>query len=84
MTKEEKQKTGHWILTDVEYNRVYSCNCSECGKDSVDYIHGSEDWWLIKYRLPKYCPNCGVKMVNPQKNDCDNKARAILSELCEK
>ena len=79
-----KQKTGHWILTDVEYNRVYHCKCSECGKYPMDYIRGSENWWFIKNRLPKCCPNCGVKMVNPQKNDCDIKARAILSKLCEK
>ena len=58
----ENQKTGHWILTDVEGNRVWNCNCSECGKDPQDYIGGSENWWLIKNKLPKYCPNCGAKM----------------------
>lgn len=57
-----QQKTGYWILTDVEGNRVWHCNCSECGKDPQDYIGGSENWWLIKNKLPKYCPNCGAKM----------------------
>jgi hypothetical protein len=50
---------GHWILTNVEGNRVWHCNCSECGKDPQDYIGGSENWWLIKSKLPKYCSNCG-------------------------
>ena len=50
---------GHWILTDVEGNRVWRCNCSECGKDPQDYVGGSENWWLIKSKLPKFCPRCG-------------------------
>lgn len=50
---------GHWILTDVEGNRVWHCNCSECGKDPQDYVGGSENWWLIKSKLPKFCPSCG-------------------------
>ena len=54
-----KQKVGKWILTDVEGNRVWHCSCSECGKDPQDYIGGSENWWLIKNKLPKYCPKCG-------------------------
>lgn len=56
------QKMGRWILTDVEGNRVWHCDCSECKKDPQDYIGGSENWWLIKNKLPKYCPNCGVKI----------------------
>jgi len=67
----ENQKTGHWILTDVEGNRVWNCNCSECGKDPQDYIGGSENWWLIKNKLPKYCPNCGAKMEG--ENNDENK-----------
>ena len=52
-------KVGKWILTDVEGNRIWHCSCSECGKDPQDYIGGSENWWLIKNKLPKYCPKCG-------------------------
>lgn len=52
-------RKGHWILTDVEGNRVWHCNCSECGKDPQDYVGGSENWWLIKSKLPKFCPRCG-------------------------
>ena len=58
VTPQEPRK-GHWILTDVEGNRVWHCNCSECGKDPQNYIGGSENWWLIKSKLPKFCPNCG-------------------------
>lgn len=57
-----KKKTGHWILTDVEGNRAWHCNCSDCGKDPQDYIGGSENWWMIKNKLPKYCSNCGKRM----------------------
>ncbi len=57
-----KPKTGHWILTDVDGYRVWHCNCSECEKDPQNYIGGSENWWLIKNKLPKYCPNCGCAM----------------------
>ena len=58
VTPQEPRK-GHWILTDVEGNRIWHCNCSECGKDPLNYIGGSENWWLIKSKLPKFCPNCG-------------------------
>lgn len=63
----QKKETGHWILTDAEGNRVWHCNCSECGKDPQDYIGGSENWWIIKNKLPRYCPNCGVKMQEVSK-----------------
>lgn len=56
---ETNRKTGHWILTDVEGNRIWGCKCSECGKDPQDYIYGSEDWWLTYGNLPKFCPTCG-------------------------
>ena len=57
----QEPKTGHWILTDVEGNRVWHCNCSECGKEPLDYIGGSENWWLIKNNLPPFCPTCGSR-----------------------
>lgn len=58
---EQKPKTGRWILTDVERDRIWRCNCSECGKDPQDYIYGSEDWWLTYGNLPKFCPTCGSR-----------------------
>ena len=50
-----KEKTGHWIITDVEGNRVWHCNCSECGnKDPQDYNIGSSgNWWKIKNKFSK-------------------------------
>lgn len=58
----QEPRKGHWILTDVEGNKVWHCRCSECGKDPQDYIGGSEDWWLIRNNLPKFCPNCSADM----------------------
>lgn len=63
---EQEPKTGHWILTDVEGSIVWLCNCSECGKNPLKYVGGSENWWLIKNNLPKYCPNCGAKMAESE------------------
>lgn len=60
-TLEQKPKTGRWILTDVEGDRIWHCKCSECGKDPQDYIYGSEDWWLTYGNLPKFCPTCGSR-----------------------
>lgn len=53
---------GEWILTDIERDRVWHGHCSECGKDPQDYIGGTEDWWLLRNNLPKFCPNCGAEM----------------------
>lgn len=61
-----EQKTAHWILTDVEGGRVWHCKCSKCGKDPQTYVGGSENWWLIKNNLPKYCPHCGAGMEAKQ------------------
>ena len=47
--QEQKQKTGHWILTDDDIF-VY---CSEC-EDSY-YKRPIDASWF-------YCPNCGAKM----------------------
>lgn len=65
----QEPKTGHWILTDVERYRVWHCHCSECDKDPQNYVVGSENWWLIKSKLPKYCPNCGAKMAESEVED---------------
>jgi len=50
---------GHWILTDVEGSKVWQCSCSNCNKDPIWFVGGSENWWLIKNKLPKFCPSCG-------------------------
>lgn len=53
-------KKGKWIITDIYNNRVWHCNCSECGEDPLHFISGTEDWWLNK--LPNFCPSCGADM----------------------
>lgn len=34
--------------------------CSVCGEDWDKYMYGSEVWYTGE--LPKFCPNCGVRM----------------------
>lgn len=51
-----KQRTGKWIDDGSELG----CQCSECGKSLDEYIHATECMTLIE--IPKFCPNCGVKM----------------------
>ena len=63
MAKEQRLETGYWILTDAEWSKVWHCNCSKCGKDPLYYFGGSDDVWLIKSYLPKFCPSCGTKMI---------------------
>ena len=54
-----KPKTGHWIVdTDLGY---YVSTCSNCNWRG----HGNES---LIYK-PKYCPNCGAKMVEPQESE---------------
>lgn len=50
-----QEKTGHWILTIEDWNKW---TCSECGYYERTDIHVSLGW--------KFCPKCGVKMVEPQ------------------
>jgi hypothetical protein len=59
---EQRLKTGHWILVDAEGDSAWHCKCSRCGKDPLHYVCGSENWWLAKSHLPKFCPNCGARM----------------------
>lgn len=62
-----ERKKGKWIITDRDIiNRVWHCNCSECGEDPQRFISGTEDWWINK--LPNFCPNCGADMKE-EKND---------------
>ena len=50
-----ERKKGRWIITDTD-----SCYCSECKKDPISFVNGSEFWWLDK--MPNFCPNCGADM----------------------
>ena len=53
---------GEWEIVDAEGVKIWKCVCTECGHDPQECIAGTEDWWLRKYNLPNYCPNCGAKM----------------------
>ena len=48
---EQEPKTGHWI----------DDKCSVCGKGTEDLID-SREWY--QNEEPKYCPFCGVKLVD--------------------
>ena len=49
-------KTGQWIED----------KCSACGKGVEDLIESSE-WY--RNENPKYCPFCGLKLVNSQESE---------------
>ena len=55
--KPMEQKTGHWTNGDDK------CPC--CGKSKFEGLDADiwADW------QPKFCPNCGVRMIEPQKSD---------------
>ena len=57
-----KSKTGHWIEKDGFDGDVYY-DCSECG-ESWTTIEGTP--WNNEWN---YCPNCGCRMVEPQKSE---------------
>ena len=54
----QEPKTGHWR----HYEGMLIC--SECGTEFYDDImeYCGDD-------VPKYCPNCGAKMVEPQESE---------------
>lgn len=54
----EQEKTGHWIITSLS-NMAY---CSEC-----DYLFRDVPASIVKHF--KYCPNCGIRMVEPQESE---------------
>jgi hypothetical protein len=56
------RKKGKWVDIKKDGNRIYRCRCSECGKNPIEYTYGYEDWWFEE--LPKFCPDCGIKMEN--------------------
>ena len=52
-------KTGHWIIVEElhgEWEGVKKYACDKCG-DKVGVFKSN------------YCPNCGAKMVDPQKSE---------------
>lgn len=59
VTPQPKTGTGHWI-GDKAYPICPKCNCNII----EEYISCSD--YAEMYKPMKYCPNCGVKMVEPQ------------------
>ena len=55
-----KPKTGHWIEDDMTYCGVELVNykCDKCGEMGGAWRKG-----LKPDKLPKYCMNCGAKML---------------------
>ncbi len=62
--KPQEPKTGHWILS----GGYWRCsNCNEKALLKLDKSKGNcKEYMPIK---SNYCPNCGVKMVEPQKSE---------------
>ena len=59
---EQEPKIGHWFVDErPESNREVIC--SNCEQTVFKYHKLDFD-----YR-PKYCPNCGAKMVDEQKSE---------------
>jgi hypothetical protein len=57
---EQEPKTGHWIEDDMTYCGVELVNykCDKCGEMGGAWRKG-----LKPDKLPKYCMNCGAKML---------------------
>lgn len=55
-----QKSKGYWINLDIEGYNIYNCKCSKCNKSPLNFVGGSENWWM--FELPKYCPNCGSEM----------------------
>ena len=56
---EQEPKTGHWI--EVTNGRG-GHECDICHEYAPSYQSGDE-------YLTNYCPNCGCRMVEPQKSE---------------
>ena len=54
-----KQKIGHWIFVDKAHEHAH---CSKCDYGDVDLMDG---------RPHNYCPNCGIKMIEPQESEVE-------------
>ena len=55
-----QKSKSYWINLDIDRYNIYDCKCSKCGKSPLNFVGGSENWWMLE--LPKYCPNCGSEM----------------------
>lgn len=58
--EEQEPKAGHWL------GDSYGYICSNC-EHSLNDLAQSMDY--ISFSKPKYCPNCGCRMVEPQESE---------------
>ena len=65
---EQESKTGHWEQYGYSWEDKFKC--SECGKEQPKILCGER----IIGHWSDYCPNCGVKMVEPQENEDRNES----------
>jgi DNA-directed RNA polymerase subunit RPC12/RpoP len=56
----QEPKTGHWM------GDSYGYICSNC-EHSLNDLAQSMDY--ISFSKPKYCPNCGARMIEPQESE---------------
>lgn len=62
----QEPKTGHWIEIAKYSDGNHKIECSECGSHIFDRGHANSFNVKNKY---KYCPNCGIKMVESQERN---------------
>ena len=54
--EETERKHGKWIPHEDEYGEHYGDDCSECG-----------EWYVMPFGKLNYCPGCGARMDEGQK-----------------
>ena len=59
-----KPKIGHWIKYCIPRCGEQHYKCTSCG-----YYINFGQWGELYTKEFKYCPNCGVKMVEPQESE---------------
>ncbi len=59
---ERESKIGKWIEHDTGHCTYYACSLCNCVAPSVEFADA------IRWKLSKYCPDCGAKMFNSQVN----------------
>ena len=63
----QEPKTGHWEWVQYDYNpKIGNWHCSECRCIVVECVGKEEEGGIPLY---KYCPQCGVKIVEPKESE---------------
>ena len=61
-----KLKKGHWIEGQTNNPNIHNILCSCCFEGYPSKGHANSQYTREKF---KYCPNCGVKMIEPQESE---------------